>query len=310
MAITFPPSSAKRSGALPPPSSSPSPSSSGFSFSPLRSLLKFSVVVIIIIVFIIFDGIVLVPSGHAAVIFDYGRGVLENERGEGIHLKVPLWQKASVFDLRTQEYTMSIAAEEGSRYGDDSVEARSKDGQVVWVDATVLYHLEKDNANKILQTLGREADMIQKVVRPKTREVMRDVVSRFNSLDLVSEKRTEISDLMNKELAASFQVNFISFDDLLIRNVTFSPEFAQAIEQKEIARQNVITAQYRKEEALQFKEKKIIEAEAEAESIRLKGETLRSNPEVIQLEFVQKIADDIKWGVLPDNILPLMNFGQ
>ena len=57
------------------------------------------------------------------------------------------------------------------------------------------------------------------------------------------------------------------------------------------------------------KEKKIVEAEGEAEAIRLKGQTLRANPEVIQFEFVQKIGPNVQWGILPDGVLPLMNLG-
>lgn len=272
---------------------------------------KFSFILFAAALLVVFDGFFLVPAGHVGVIFDYTRGgVMDTERGEGLQFKVPIIQKATIFDTRTQEYTMSISAGEGYYYENDAIEARSKDGQIVFVDATVLYHIGKNDASTVYQTLGREDDVTTKVIRPKTRETVREIVGRFNALDLVSEKRSEIADQINTELGAGFTKDFVTLEDLVIRNVTFTEEFTQAIEQKEIARQNVITAEYRKQEAEQFKEKKIIEAQADAESIRLKGDALRSNPEVIQLEFVQKMADDIKWGVLPDNIVPLMNFQQ
>lgn len=277
----------------------------------VRRFFKFSFLLFVAALLVVFDGFFLVPAGHVGVIFDYTRGgVIDAERGEGLQFKIPIIQKATVFDTRTQEYTMSIAAGEGYYYENDAIESRSKDGQIVFVDATVLYHIGKDDASTIYQTLGREIDVIEKVIRPKTRETVREVVGRFNALDLVSEKRSEISEQINKELGDSFTKDFVTLEDIVLRNVTFTEEFTDAIEQKEIARQNVITAEYRKQEAEQLKQKKIIEAEADAQSIRLKGDALRSNPEVIQLEFVQKMADDIKWGVLPDNIVPLMNFQQ
>ena len=278
---------------------------------PMKGLSKLTLVAFVIIVLIVFDGFFLVPAGHAGVIFDYTRGgVLDVERGEGLQFKIPIIQKATVFDTRTQEYTMSIASGEGYKYENDAIEARSRDGQVVFIDATALYHIAREDASAVYQTLGRERDVITKVVRPKARETVREVVGRFNALDLVSEKRSEIADAINEELKAAFAVDHVVLEEVVIRNVTFSQEFADAIEQKEVARQNVIIAEYRKQEAEQLKEKKIIEAEADAETIRLKGDALRTNPEVIQLEFVQKMADDIKWGVLPDNIMPLMNIGQ
>jgi len=59
-----------------------------------------------------------------------------------------------------------------------------------------------------------------------------------------------------------------------------------------------------------LKEKIIIEAQAEAEGIRLKGEALRNNPEVIQLEFVNKLAPNISWGILPNSVTPMLNVPQ
>ncbi len=280
-------------------------------FSKIARHAKIKLVFIIILILVVFDGFFLVPAGHVGVMFDYTRGgVLDTERGEGVQFKIPIIQKATIFDTRTQEYTMSIAAGEGYKYENDAIEARSKDGQVVFVDGTVLYHIGKQDASVVYQTLGRERDVVSKVVRPKARETVREVVGRFNSLDLVSEKRAEISEQINEELSEAFAIDNVTMEEFVIRNVTFSVEFAAVIEQKEVARQNIITAEYKKQEAEQLKQKKIIEAEADAESIRLKGDALRSNPEVIQLEFVQKMADDINWGVLPDNIVPLMNLGQ
>ena len=77
-----------------------------------------------------------------------------------------------------------------------------------------------------------------------------------------------------------------------------------------MAEQRIQKAEYQRLEAEKLKEKKIIEAQADAEAIRLKGISLRNYPQVIEFEFVQKMADDINWGVLPDSILPMLNLGS
>lgn len=265
------------------------------------------IIIVIIVAFIIMDGLVSVPAGHVGVIFDQGRGVLENEFDEGLHLKIPFWQQATIMDARTQEYTMSIAEGEGEKYSDDSIESRSKDGQVIWVDATILYHIDKNEADNIKRTLGTKNDYNLKIVRPRAREVLREVVARFNALDLVSEKRAEMVVEMNNDLEAAYAKHNIVLEEVVLRNVTYSVDFANAIEEKEVARQQIKTAEYQKEQAAQLKEKRIIEAEAEAESIRLKGEALRSNPEVIQLEFVNKLGPSVQWGILPSGATPLFS---
>ena len=276
-----------------------------------RSKTKFFAIVIgiLIVVLVILDGFVMVPAGHVGVTFDMGRGILENEFGEGLHLKIPFWQQVTVMDGMTQEYTMSIAPGEGAKYSDDSIEARSRDGQVMLIDATILFHIDKDKANEIRQTLGTETEYSAKIIRPKAREMVREVVARFDALDLVSEKRPEIVIEMTENLKASYADHNIVLEKVLLRNVTYSPEFASVIEQKKIAEQNIKIAEYQKEQAEELKLKKIIEAEADAESIKLKGDALRNNPEVLKLEFIQKIAPNISWGVLPSDILPLVNLG-
>lgn len=265
------------------------------------------VVIILVVILIIMDGLVSVPAGHVGIIFDQGRGVLENELDEGLHLKIPFWQQATIMDGRTQEYTMSIAQGEGAIHNDDSIESRSKDGQVIWVDATILFHIDKNEADNIKRELGTENDYYAKIIRPRAREVMRLVIARYNALDLVSEKRTDIVAEMTDELKSKYADHNIVLEEVVMRNVTYSAEFANAIEEKEVARQKIKTAEYQKEQATQLKEKLIIEAEAEAEAIRLKGESLRNNPEVIQLEFVNKLAPNVAWGILPDSITPFFS---
>ena len=147
-------------------------------------------VIAVVVVLIILDGFVSVKAGHVGVIFDQGRGVLEEELDEGLHLKIPFWQQATVMDARTQEYTMSIAHGEGEKETDDSIESRSKDGQVIWVDATILYHIDKNEADNIKRTLGTESEYRTKIIRPRCREIIRAVIARYNALDLASEKRS------------------------------------------------------------------------------------------------------------------------
>ncbi len=275
----------------------------------MQGRIKFSIIlaIIVIVAFIIMDGLVSVPAGHVGVMFDQGRGVLENELDEGLHLKIPFWQQVTIMDARTQEYTMSVAQGEGWKTDDDSIESRSKDGQVVWVDATILFHIDKTEADNIKRELGDERDYYVKIIRPRAREVIRAVIARYNALDLVSEKRSGIVDEMSELLEEAYKKHNIVLEEVVLRNVTYSTDFANAIEEKEVARQRIKTSQYEKEQATELKEKKIIEAEADAQSIKLKGEALRSNPEVIQLEFVNKLGPNVTWGILPETVMPMLN---
>ncbi len=274
----------------------------------LKTIITF--IIVLVALSIVYDGLVRVPAGYTAVIFDLGRGVLERPLSPGLHLKIPIWQKTVLFDVRTQQYTMSMAEEEGSLPGDDSVEARTKDGQLVNVDATILFHINSVDIPYVYQNLGTLNDAEVKIVRPQARKDIRSAVALYNALDLVSEKRDEFIQEINTRLEKSLSQHSITLEEAAIRNISFSEQFAAAIEEKQIAQEKVKTAEFRKEQSKQEKEQKIIEAEGEAQAISLKGAALKQYPEVIQLEFVNKMAQDIKWGILPDGVVPLLDLNK
>jgi len=273
-------------------------------FPSFKTILK--LLALLAIVLILLDGFTSIPAGHVGVIYDRGRGVLPEAFPEGLHLKIPFWQTVEKMDTRLQAYTMSIAPGEGQRYGDDSIESLSKDGQKVDIDITIQYRIEGKDAPRIYQTVG--LDYRAKVVRPGARNVIRDIVTGYDSTKLFTqEARTAAQDQMRDQLRELYAKSHVKLENVLLRNIRFSEIYLQAIEDKQVAQQRIQMAEYEKLEAIELKEKKIIEAQAEAEAIRLKGETLRANPQVIQFEFVQKMADDISWGILPNDILPLID---
>ncbi len=275
----------------------------------IKSILKG--LALLFVAFMLFDGFTSIPAGHVGVVYDRGRGVLSEAFGEGLHLKIPFWQVVEKMNARTLEYTMSVAPGENNRYGndsiygDDSMSAPTADGQTVTVDATVLFHIDKTQAAKLFQTVG--PFYVDTIVRPVARSQIRMVISRYTATEIYTEKRANAEEAMNTDITKIFGEKGIVLERVLLRNVTFSPQYAAAIEEKQIAQQRIQKADYERQEAEKLKQKKIVEAEGDAQAIRLKGETLRSNPQVIQYEFVQKMSPNISWGVLPDNILPLVD---
>lgn len=264
--------------------------------------------VAIILVLITIDGFVSVPAGHTAVIFDRGRGILDEPVPEGLHLKIPFWQSAYIMDTRLQSYTMSVAPQEGEKIGDDSVESLTKDGQKVFIDITIQYRIKALDAPWIYREIGDQDKYITDVVRPGVRNILRDVITGYDSTQLFTqETRLAAQKAMYAQLFDLYGKKKVLLEEVLLRNIKFSDAYLQSIEDKQVAQQRIQKAEYERQEAEKVKERKIIEAQAESESIRLKGETLRANPAVIQYEFVQKMSPQINWGILPDSAVPLID---
>jgi prohibitin 2 len=236
--------------------------------------------------------VVVVPAGFRGAIFNCLSGVEHRNLIEGTHMLVPILQSPVLYEVRTQTYTMSHAVDEGEKAGDDSVTALSGDGQKVHVDVSVRYHLNADEVWKLHDEIGPH--YLEKIIRPQAQTVIRNVVSQYTVTQLYSAARQDIQAKMKEQMEQGLGRNDIVVDDLLLRNIAFSDAFAQAIEQKQVALQEAERMKYvlQREEA--EKNRKIIAATGDAEAIRRKALALRENPLLVQYEYVQKLAPNVK----------------
>src|SRR3990172_10326401 len=85
-----------------------------------------------------------VPPGYLACVYDLGRGVLKKVLTQGLHLKIPFWQKAKLFNTQTLEYSISrkFNPENEQGLGDTPVVATSNDGKRISIEGTVLLRLD------------------------------------------------------------------------------------------------------------------------------------------------------------------------
>ncbi len=257
---------------------------SGFSQQlPSFALIK-NIVFILLALFVFKSTLIFIPAGSVGVVYDMGRGVLPNPMKEGLNYAIPIWQRVTLMDTRLQEYTMSMAADEGALRRDDSLDAPTSDGQQVKVDATVIFRIDQKSAPEVYKTIG--ADYVDKLIRPYSRSQIRMVISRYTAPAIYSEKRQEAETVMTQELSELLKPKHIIIDKILLRTVVFSPEYSKAIEDKVIAEQKVKQAEYEVKVASQQAQAKIAEAKGLAEAQQLQKASLTQ--EFLQLEAIKK----------------------
>jgi regulator of protease activity HflC (stomatin/prohibitin superfamily) len=110
------------------------------------------IVIVVILLFLIFNPITLIPSGHVGVKVLFGK-VQPNIITEGMHIVNPLLAIKKM-SIRTQEYTMSGTIREGRVSGDDSIAGLTKEGLRVLLDITVWHRVLPQQAPKLYQTVG------------------------------------------------------------------------------------------------------------------------------------------------------------
>jgi len=267
------------------------------------------------------------PEERGVVISPYDpQGYRSKVLAPGLHWIIP-GEVVRLYSISRQTYTMSAATGEGDVYGDDSIRARTKDGQEVYIDASVIFAI---NPEQVVQLhIDWQDRYQQELVRPLARGIIRDMASQYGVEEIVSTKRAELEEKITNELGAKLAANDLLLIDFVLRDIHFSEEYAVAVEQKQIAEQQALQAQFvveqKKQEAEQARQvaqgladaaviqaegaakARIIEAEAEAEALRLIAAVLADNPELLQYQYITKLAPDVKVILMPNGsqfILP------
>ncbi|UCF69978.1 MAG: prohibitin family protein [candidate division WOR-3 bacterium] len=205
----------------------------------------------------------IVPPGSVGVQVLFGRVLTKTTLSEGLNVVNP-FVDLEIMTIRTQAYTMSIAAEEGQRYGDDAISSLTKDGLEVQMDLTVWYHLLKSEAANVFQKIG--SDYVDKIVRPAARTAIRNTAVRYMAVEIYSDKREEVQNQITKALDKDFAERGIALEKVLLRNISLPAKVKNAIEVKLEAEQEAQKMQFVLQKEQKEAERKKIEAGGIAEA--------------------------------------------
>ncbi len=160
-----------------------------------------------------------VPPGYVACVYDLGRGVLKKVLTPGLHLKIPFWQKAKLFNTQTLEYSISreFNPENEKAMGDIPIAAVTQDGKRIGVEGTVLLRLDIHQIPAIWQTIGE--DFVAKIIRPTVRSRIRMVMSKFDRQDIVGAKRDAVETELKNELERIFYSRGIYVENVLLSEI-------------------------------------------------------------------------------------------
>jgi prohibitin 2 len=261
----------------------------------------------IIVVALILQSLVTVQAGTVGVVKRLG--AVRQEFTPGLHVIIPFIDHVVIFPTLKKNYEASDTPQSSEAdYPDIIVAALTSDGQQIRVGITARFMIAPGKAAWILQNLGSEREYVEKVVKTEIRGSGRRVPTRFAAYELYTKKSYEAQQALFDEIAPKFEKNGLILDEIVIRNITFTPEYAKTLEEKQIALENITTEKNKLEQEKIRKEQKIVEAEGDAKSIEIRQAALTKNPTIIQWEFVQKLAPNIQWGIMPDKVIPVIDF--
>lgn len=211
--------------------------------------------VLVVVLVLALSCITTVPTGYTGIVTTFGR--VENYTFDaGFHIKSP-FQRVVKMDNRTQKAV-------------ESLQAFSSDIQQVDISIAVNYSIDQTTAEKLYKTVGEE--YYSKILYPRLLENTKAVFSKYTAEKLVAFRETlssEITALVVEDVS-----DFgITVSSISVQDIDFTDAFTNAVEAKQVAQQNKLTAQTQQDqltmEAQQEAERQVIKAQADAEQAKI-----------------------------------------
>lgn len=184
-----------------------------------------------------------VRTGHVGVVTLFGR-VTGRTMTEGIHLVNPA-ARVHELDIKTQEIK-------------ERASVPSKEGLIMGLEASVLYHLQPERAAEVLRTVG--TDYANVLLVPNFRSAIRGVTASNTASALYSDSREGIARQILTELQNQVQARGIVVERVLLRDLQLPETLKHAIEAKQQAQQEAQRMEFVLQKERQEAERKRVEA--------------------------------------------------
>lgn len=196
-----------------------------------------------------------IPAGHTGILTTFGK-VEDKVLTEGFNWKSP-FQKVIKMDNRTQKTT-------------ETFQAFSSDIQEVDILLAVNYSINQETAQKLYRTVGTE--YYQNIVYPRLLEGTKAIFAEYTAEQLISNRETLSEQIANIVVPSVSQYGIV-VSSIMVQNIDFTDAFTNAVEAKQVAQQNKLTAQTQQDqltmEAEQEANRQVIKAQADAEQARI-----------------------------------------
>lgn len=200
---------------------------------------------------VIISCVAIVPTGYTGILTTFGK--VENRTiPSGISFIAP-WQKVIKMDNRTQKVQIQTSA-------------FSSDIQQVDVMLSVNYCIDQETAQVLYKTVG--INYYDNIMFPRIQENLKAVFSQYSAENLIA-KRDSLSDSIAETTSSDMKQYGITIVSIAIEDIDFTDAFTNAVEAKQVAAQNKLTAETEQAQKTMEEEaaakRAVIAANAEAE---------------------------------------------
>ena len=268
--------------------------------------------VIPVIYLVVASFLTIIPAQECGVVITPG-GVKQETYYTGWHMIFP-WYKVETMDKTQQVYTCAKRTEI-SRNDPDyrSYKADATQAETVWTptidgikmgfDISASWRIDPEYAwwiyDHVSETDGKENGRFywleENVIKPKLKSALALTTSKYTPIQVYSTSREEIQAIVLERMKKDIQSYHLVLDQIDIREVYYNSDYETALNQKKLEEQKALTLaevtkqkEELKKQAEIEKDIQILNAEGEAEALKIKGASVSSNPKIVQLEWIGK----------------------
>lgn len=275
----------------------------------VQSVLSILGIVISVFAFILIPfSFTQIETGEVAVVKVWGEA--KEIKGEGLNFDSWISTQYIKYDLKTQEVRSEISA-------------YSQDAQSMTASLTVQFRIQADKVLDINKQYG-ELDVLTERIKAISEEKTKVVLASSSAMSLI-ETRSGLSANVEEAIKNAIGQYHIDVTMVAVTDITFSEAFENTVEDKMIAEQEKLKAEYEKEKAIIQAEQQLevakkeaeaqlerakkdaeattVKAEAEANALQIVQEAWDTIPEEVKQVMLQEMAIE-KWnGILPETMV-------
>lgn len=229
-----------------------------------------------------------VQTGEVAVVKHLGEA--KEVRTAGTYFDFWMVNSYQKYDAKVQNLDITTAA-------------YSSDAQTMTVQMTVQYQIMSDKALEITSTYGN-LEILQNRIQSVATEKVKAVLSAYKAMSIIENRATmspEVEKTIREAIGDEYFVDVVA---VVLTNIDFSDAFELAVEEKMIAEQTKLKAEYENEtkiaqaeaEAaakLKAAEAEIEIAKARAEAAKIEAEGEAAANKIVSESLTQDIIDKI-----------------
>lgn len=247
-------------------------------FSPKKALALLSLLILIPAF------IAKVPANSVGIKYSPFSGTSENTLDEGFHTKNPF---EKVYKISTEVQTMTVS----------NLTTQTKDAQYLTSILDIKYKVSNDNAFVIFKQYRTLDNMSKNLVVSTTQRVLEQVTTKYNVIDILGEKRSDVYAELETSLHEEFALYGVEFVSITINDMDAGERLENAITEEAVAKKAVETAEQELLKAETQAKQKSVTAKAEQEAAKIEAET-----KIIQAQ-AEKEANELLQQSLNENIL-------